>query len=320
MAKGRTGSIRQEALTKADFRKAEQHGKRLDTMGPARQVRDVPPLVFGSLDLEEARAAHMKGVQQQGKTEAIHMLVQFPTDIPLGPDPERTQKAMLDHAVRFANQYHGGDAVFAARLDRDEQGQHTVDVFAMPRYDFTYKDGRTIKRAAVSKFSKEQARARSEALQDPGETLEPDSPIMQGRALQAAWHEYLRDECRQRWVQPPERKKVRSKDRLEPEELALKRKKQDAEAEAVMMVAQAREEARREADEIKAKAAQEAAQMRAQAKGQIVLAMKEIEDRKAAVERDAALVAAARRSVGHPAPEIEAIAARRRRQRPDEQH
>ena len=116
------------------------------------------------------------------------MLVQFPTDIPLGPDPERTQKAMLDHAVRFANQYHGGDAVFAARLDRDEQGQHTVDVFAMPRYDFTYKDGRTIKRAAVSKFSKEQARARSEALQDPGETLEPDSPIMQGRALQAAWH------------------------------------------------------------------------------------------------------------------------------------
>ena len=75
-----------------------------------------------------------------------------------------------------------------------------------------------------------------------------------------------------------------------------------------------------EADEIKAKAAQEAAQMRAQAKGQIVLAMKEIEDRKAAVERDAALVAAARRSVGHPAPEIEAIAARRRRQRPDEQH
>ena len=68
---------------------------------------------------------------------------------------------MLRHAVAFANGYHGGDAVFAARLDRDEEGRHTVDVFLMPRHDFRYKDGRTQKRASVSKFSKEQARARS---------------------------------------------------------------------------------------------------------------------------------------------------------------
>lgn len=299
--RGRTGAIRQQALNKADFRAAERHGKRLDVMGPARRVRDVPPLVYGSLDLEAARAAHMEGVQQQGKTEALHMLVQWPTDLPMKP---RTEQAMLDHAVKFANRYHGGDAVFAARLDRDEQGQHTVDVFLMPRHDFTYKDGSIQKRASVSKHSKEQAKAR----------FGKDDPRSQGRALQAAWHEYLRDEVGLgEWVKPPTPKQSRTKDRLEPEELALKRKRHDAEAEAVMMVAQAREEARKEADEIRAKA-----------KAQVSLALEAIETRKAAVEarekaleRDAAVVAAARRSVGRPDPQIEAIATRRRRQQDD---
>ena len=305
--RGRTGSIRQQALKGSDFVMAEKHGKRLDVMGPARRIRDVPPLVYGSLDLAEARAAHMEGVQQQGETEALHMLVQFPTDIRLGDTPEKMEKAqqaLLGHAVAFANRYHGGDAVFAARLDRDEQGQHTVDVFLMPRYDFTYKDGRTIKRAAVSKFAKEHARARSKDLIQPGEKLHPDSPIVQGRALQAAWHEYLRDEVRLgEWVQPPNRKAVRTKDRLEPEELALKRDKEKAEADAIMLRAKVRQEAEHEAGAIRAKANR-----------QVVLALKEIEERKAAVEareraveRDAAIVAAARRSVGRPAPEVEEI-------------
>lgn len=302
--RGRTGAIRQQALKKADFNAAERHGKRLDVMGPARRVRDVPPLVHGSLDLSEALEKHMQGVQQQGKTEALHMLVQYPTDLGFGDDPEKRQRAMLSHAVRFANKYHGGDAVFAARYDRDEEGQHTVDVFLMPRYDFTYKDGRTIKRAAVSKFSKEQARARSADLLDPGEKLHPESPIMQGRALQAAWHEYLRDDLNLgNLVQAPNRKKVRSRDRLEPEELALQRKKTDVEADALMMRAKAREEARTEADAIIAKA-----------KRQVVEALGAIDARKAAVEareqalaRDAAILAAARRIEGRPDPQIESI-------------
>lgn len=292
--RGRTGAIRQQALNKADFRAAERHGKRLDVMGQARRVRDVPPLVYGSLDLEAARAAHMDGVQQQGKTEALHMLVQWPTDIPMN---ERKGQMMLDHAVAFANRYHGGDAVFAARLDRDEQGQHTVDVFVMPRHDFTYKDGRTQKRASVSKHSKEHAKAR----------FGKDDPRSQGRALQAAWHEYLRDEVGLgEWVKPPTPKQSRTKDRLEPEELALKREKQKAEADALMM----RTTAEQEAAQIKAKGTQE-----------VVWALEAVEKRKAAVEarekaleREAAIIAAARRSIGQPAPEIEAIAARRRRQ------
>ena len=160
MGKGKTGAIRQTTLDRATLNAMERHGKRLDSMGPARRVRDVPPLVYGSLDIAEARDKWMEGVQQQGETQAVHMLVQFPTTLP-GAETEQGQKAMLRHAVAFANGYHGGDAVFAARLDRDEEGRHTVDVFLMPRYDFRYKDGRTQKRASVSKFSKEQARARS---------------------------------------------------------------------------------------------------------------------------------------------------------------
>lgn len=313
---GMTGAIRQEALSKADFGAAERHGKRLDTMSQARRVRDRPPLVYGSLDLEEARAAHMNGVQQQGKTAALHMLVQFPTVIRLNDQKtaDEREQMMLDHAVNFANRYHGGDAVFAARLDRDEQGRHTVDVFAMPRYDFTYKDGRTVKRAAVSKFAKEQARKRHAELVEPGENLrDPESPIVQGRALQAAWHEYMRDEMGLYWVQAPNRKKSRTKDRLEPEEYSLSKRKSDAEAEAIMIVSQAREEARKEADQIRSKA-----------KEQVVLALKEVASRDAvvaarekAVLRDALTISAARESIGRPDTAVEEIVQRRQSRRRD---
>lgn len=282
MGKGRTGAIRQEALKGSDFVMAEKHGKRLDLMGPSRRVRDVKPLVYGSLDLAEARRAWMEGVQQQGETEALHMLVQFPTALKIdGPTPEETERkeqALLMHAVRFANAYHGGDAVFAARLDRDEQGRHTVDVFAMPRYDFTYKDGRKVKRAATSKFAKEQARARCRDLIQPGEKLQPDSPIMQGRALQAAWHEYLRDELGMgAALEPRNIKKVRTADRLEPEEYSLKVE---------------RERLAKERAEIDAK--------------------------EKAVARDAAVVAGARRMSGLAVPpELQEVAGRGRRKRPE---
>lgn len=295
---GRTGAIRQEALKTQDFHAAERHGKRNDKTSQQRRVRDVPPLVYGSLNLKKAQQEHMKGVQQQGKTAALHMLVQFPTDIPLN---ERKERMMLDHAVRFANQYHGGDAVFAARLDRDEEGRHTVDVFLMPRHDFTYKDGRTQKRASVSKHSKEQAKAR----------FGKDDPRSQGRALQAAWYEYLRDELNlDGWVKPPEPKKSRTKDRLEPEEYKLQQEKQKAEAEALMMTAAAE---------------QDAAKIRAKGRQEVIWALEAVkkrsdavEAREKAVERDAAIVAAARRSIGQPAPEIDVIAVRRR-QRPDDE-
>jgi hypothetical protein len=232
-------------------------------MGTERRVRPVPPLVFGSLDVAAARDRWMEGVQQQGKTEALHVVVQFPTASRV--ETEKGQQAMMQHAIRFVNEYHGGDAVFAARLDRDEEGRRTVDVFAMPRYDFTYKDGRTQKRASVSKFSKEQAEKR----------FGRSDPRAQGSALQDAWHEYLTERCRLSWVEPPIRKQTRSQDRLEPEEY---KQQQD----------------RRKLDR----------------------RTKELNEREAALVRDARVVEAARKSAQKPPDRgLSAIAARGRRGR-----
>lgn len=304
--KGRTGSVRQYTLDVKGLRKAEQHGKRLDVMGPSRAVSDVPPLVYGTLDLEEAQRVHMDGVKQQTgtQTKALHMLVQYPTEL-AGADTEKAQKAMLGHAVRFANRFHGGDAVFAARLDRDEAGRHTVDVFLMPRYDFTYKDGRTQRRAAVSKFAKANALANKETLIDADEDLDPTGSIVQGRAMQAAWYEYLREDCGLRWVEPPERKKTRSKDRLEPEEY---KQKQDG---LSLQMRQADWEAKKATERKRLLKMDSILEERTKA----------LNEREAALLRDASVVEAARRSAQQlPDPDLSAIAQRGRRQRPQQSH
>jgi hypothetical protein len=208
---GMSGAIRQKALKWPDLTKMEAHGKREDESSQRRRVRAAEPLVVGGLDLRDLRAEWMGGVKQQGNTAALHALVQYPTSLIDGTARDQ-QATMLKHAVHFMNEFHGGDAVFAARLDRDEKGRHTVDVFMMPRHDFRYKDGRIQKRAAVSKHTKAEAQRRY-GKQDRR---------AQGSALQDAWFEYMRDEMRLD-VLPPEKKKATAKDRLEPEELALRK-------------------------------------------------------------------------------------------------
>lgn len=230
---GKAGAVMQTALKPSDLVRAERHGKREDESSQKRKVRDEEPLVYGTLDLVEARAQHMEGVKQSGKTAAIHALVQFPTDLIDGADPQR-QEWMLGHAVRFLNDHHGGDAVFAARMDRDEKGRHTVDAFLLPRYDYRYKDGRTVKKASVSKFSKEHARERffrtdketGELILKDGKPIPRDDTRAQGSALQDRWFEYMRDEMQLEGVMPPERKKFTTKDRLEPEEYGLRKGRQ----------------------------------------------------------------------------------------------
>ncbi|UWR41633.1 hypothetical protein K4F85_01630 [Phaeobacter inhibens] len=224
--------MRQEALKPSDLSRAEKHGKRQDESSQKRRVRDEEPLVYGTLDLTAARARHMEGVKQSGRTTCIHALVQFPTDLIDGTDKAQQQQ-MLDHAVTFLNEFHGGDAVSAARLDRDETGKHTVDAFLLPKYDFRYKDGRVVKKASVSKFSKEQARARyvktdkktGNATIDrkTGKPIPRDDTRAQGSALQDAFFEYLRDEMQLSEAMPPERKKFTAKDRVEPEEYGLRK-------------------------------------------------------------------------------------------------
>jgi len=208
---GLVGAVRQKAIGFPDLTNMERHGKREDASSQRRRVRDIEPLVYGSLDLTEERRAHMNGVKQSGRSACIHALVQFPTGL-LDGAREDHQREMLGHAVEFLNRYHGGDAVFAARLDRDEKGRHTVDVFLMPRYDFHYKDGRVVKKASVSKFSKVEAKKRF------GRT----DRRSQGSALQDAFFDHLRHKMLLRGVQPPTRKKITTKDRIEPEEFGLR--------------------------------------------------------------------------------------------------
>lgn len=220
--KGLVGAIRQNSLPLAKLAGQERHGKRLDDTSAMRHVRDVPPLVYNTLDLRDAQAVHMHGIQRSkgAKTAAIHAFVQFPTDLIDGDDFMQQQR-MLIGAVQFMNKVHGGDAVFAARLDCDEKGRHGVDVFLMPRYRVKYKDGREVTKASPSKFSKAEAKRR----------FGRDDVRAQGSALQDAWYEYLRDEMRLEGVQPPERKALSVKDRLEPEAYGLQKDRRRLDAE-----------------------------------------------------------------------------------------
>ena len=84
----------------------------------------------------------------------------------------------------------------------------------MPKFERSYKDGRKAIRASVSKFSKAEAKKR----------FGRDDKRAQGSALQDAWFEYLRDEVKLD-VLRPDRKRATAKDRLEPEEYALRKEK-----------------------------------------------------------------------------------------------
>lgn len=208
---GKAGAIRVQTLDATDLAAMEKHGQRKDASGQARRVSDEAPLVRGGLDIVALREEHVEGRKQQGKTKAVHAIVQFPQD--LIPNTKMAQRAMLGFAVDFINDFYGGDAVFAARLDRDENGTHKVDVFFLPRWEFQYKDGRKQARCGLGQYTKSAALKR----------FSKDDRRSQGSALQDALFEYLRDNIRVPGVMPPERKKTTAKDRLEPEMYAVKR-------------------------------------------------------------------------------------------------
>ena len=208
---GKSGSVRVGTLDATDLAAMERHGYREDASGKARSISDDKPLVHGGLDICERQKLHTAGRKQQGRSKALHALVQFPSDII--PNTERAQKVMLKTAVDFINSTYGGDAVFAARLDRDEKGTHKVDVFFMPRWDFTYKDGRTQGRCGIGPYTKTEAKRRY-GRQDRR---------AQGSALQDALFEHLRDKLKVPGVMPPVRKATTAKDRVEPEVFALRK-------------------------------------------------------------------------------------------------
>lgn len=201
-------------------------------------MRNTKALIYDpyghGLKLTKAHAKHVKGarVNKGAKKVALHAFVQFPTDLEITPENEQM---MLDQAVAFVNEKHGGKAVFHARLDRDEKGRHGVDVFFAPKYDKTTAKG-TEAWVSLSKFGADLAHARLGQVQaekfnkktekwvkqfnDDGtpKMVWQDSPFFIGRVMQDEWFEHLRDECGIDWVQRGEQKIGRDKDRLEVEE------------------------------------------------------------------------------------------------------
>ena len=97
----------------------------------------------GGLNLLERYEKHTEGARQNkaAKKPVLHFIVRFPPEVLTdeGPSPfsvldrEGRERLMLRQAVKFIQDTHGGQAVFAARLDRDEAGETVVDVFACPK-------------------------------------------------------------------------------------------------------------------------------------------------------------------------------------------
>lgn len=257
MAKGKSGSFRAESLTASDLAAMENHELRLDHAGHRRSVRmdaegdPIPPLVHNPLrmdSLTQAHAAHIKGARTNKAAGKIcrHAFVQFPTDLSLTPEVEQM---MLDQAVAFVNQTHGGNAVFWARLDRDEAGRHGVDVFFAPRYEKATKRG-TEPWISLTKFGKERAIERFDQRQAEKKnpktgkfekvTDKAGAPVMvpcdsqhfQGRAFQDLWFEHLRDVVGLEWVERGTRKVGRDPDRLAVEEYKLAEERRKTAEEA----------------------------------------------------------------------------------------
>jgi hypothetical protein len=229
----------------------ENHELRLDHSGHRRSVRKdaqgdpIPPLIYNPLRmnrLTQAHAAHIDGARVNKGAGKIsrHAFIQFPTYLSITPE---TEQIMLDQAVAFVNKTHGGNAVFWARLDRDEEGQHGVDVFFAPKYQKATKRG-TATWISLTKFGKERAIERFGQRQDERKNPKTDKfekvfdengdPVMvdcdsqyyQGRAFQDLWFEHLRDEVGLKGIERGTPKIGRDPDRVEVEEYKLEQERQ----------------------------------------------------------------------------------------------
>jgi len=147
------------------------------------------------------------------KRPAMHALVQFPNNIPIN---EKNERVMLKLAVQFINQTHGGDAVFAARLDRDEAGQHTVDVFYSPKYEKKTASKGSETWISTTKHGKALCEAHRAEIERRHGGKFLTGPRQVGIALQAEWYAFLRSKNLK--LEDRREKDHSRPDRLEPEE------------------------------------------------------------------------------------------------------
>lgn len=276
MPKDLKGAVRVNALTLGgsgtkSLPGMEDHGKRQDAISQHRAVSRRRPLVYRTLDLRAAYEHHVDGAKMNAAATkpVLHMIVQYPDmSGPGAPAPFREaknararQQLMLDQAVRFANESHGGNAVFAGRVDRDEKGQWTVDLFLAPRYEKITKTGKSSGEwVSTTKFGKELA----EKHQDYIRSRHTDAkgkltgPRHVGIALQAEFREFFERENGVALVFTE--KDHHEPDRLEPEAFAVAKMRAEA-AEAEVRAREAAQlareaEARRMVEEEKAEEAE----------------------------------------------------------------
>lgn len=197
--------VRCRSLDMSALAAQEAHGKREDRTSQKRKVRDVAPIVAHGLDLRELYDAHMDGVKQNSgaKRPVLHFIVRFPPEL-LATDAKHfhgnkreRQGMMLRQAVAFINATHGGDAVFAARLDRDEAGETIADVFASPRYEKRTKRTRPDEKgatwASATKYGKELAERHQDEIQrrHPKAKGKLTAPRHVGIAINIEWRDWF---------------------------------------------------------------------------------------------------------------------------------
>lgn len=131
-------------------------------------------------------ASHVDGAFiPAGKGKALHLLVKFPESVPV--ETTADAEAALKLAVDFAQRLFGGDAVFAARMDRDEKSLTNADLFLAPRY--IKKTKHTEKMAiSLSRHLKLMAKEQLGPIKEDKDILR-----QQGRALQDAFAQFLRE-------------------------------------------------------------------------------------------------------------------------------
>ena len=212
---GVSGAVRIQRLSPVAFAAAEAHGKRLDDAGKARAIYDAKPITTSGLDLGDLYAKHIEGAKvPKSGTKALHLVLQFPTELVDGEKGE----AMLKHARAFAASVFGDDAILADRVDRDEKSRHVVDLFLAPRY------------TKATKHKSETAISTSRHLKALAEN-HGKAPTLrgQGQALQDAWFQYLTREMGLS-VQRGSAKKRAGDDWVTPEDLDRERVQEENQA------------------------------------------------------------------------------------------
>lgn len=309
---------------------AEQHGRRLDAAAIRRKVRDDPSLTWtpdgvdgDPLALSDRLADHVAGaLVPKAKAKALHMLVKLPASVPV--ETVEDARAALALIVQFAQDSYGGNAVFSARMDRDERSLNSVDLFLAPRYLKVTKR-KSEEAVSLTRFGKLLAKKRG--IEDRSDSAK-GSMQAQGSALQDELADWLtargfeaqrgvaKDRDGDDWKTPEvmgARKDRAAIERFIAEQLPevmdkrveadrlladAARIKNEADVAAEQIKRQAENEARASAAAIQATAEAEAGRIRSAAKAAAdLLATKAVEDREQRLAEEQRIVADDRRQV-----------------------